>query len=268
VVSGADYTAVRFPAATTAFHLHVGTTDPTPVTTMYPDAAPLVSPSEYRVGLLAVFNSGFKTAAHAGGVMVDGRVITPLVPGLATAAITTTGHLVIGVWGQTLPSRRVPAIAYRQNLTLLVDHGVPTALTNTPAAWGGIINNSLPQPRSALGTTTNGDVIYLASMDSVLPAQLARAMQIAGATTAMELDINPAWPSLGVASPVKYAAAPGFALSLPGEWRDPYTYLTGSNRDFFAVLAVPAKCTLSYPGLHGTPAPQPPRLSPATCYHH
>ncbi len=256
------FTAVRFPYATTAFHLHDGSQDPPAATPLYPDAGPMVSPAEYRVGLVAVFNGGFKVAAHAGGTLIDGRILSPLVPGMATAVITVAGHLTIGVWGHGLPSPRVHAIAYRQNLPLLVADGRPTPAAAEYFNWGGVVS-SWPQPRSALGVTATGDVVYVATAAPVLPETVAAALVAAGVVTGMQLDINPAWPSLGVAQPVKHAAAPGFALALPGEQRNPYVYLTGSDRDFFDVLARPTTpgCTLRYPGFaHGSPAPQPPIL--------
>jgi hypothetical protein len=54
----------------------------------------------------------------------------------------------------------------------------------------------------------------------------------AGAVTAMELDINPEWVQLDVAS------APGGRLeaAIPGQVRPADQYLTGWTRDFITVL--------------------------------
>ena len=86
--------------------------------------------------------------------------------------------------------------------------------------------------RSALGENAAGDLMYAASMSTV-PADLAQALAGAGATVAMELDINPEWVQLDVAS------RPGGPLraGIPGQHRPANQYLTGWTRDFIAVLA-------------------------------
>ena len=68
---------------------------------------------------------------------------------------------------------------------------------------------------------------------STTPADLAFVLAYAGARTAMELDINPEWVQLDVAS------RPGGSLraSVPGQYRPADQYLTGWARDFIAVLA-------------------------------
>jgi hypothetical protein len=89
--------------------------------------------------------------------------------------------------------------------------------------------------RSALGENAAGDLIYAASM-STSPEDLARALAAAGAVVAMELDINPEWVQLDVAS------RPGGPLTaaIPSQHRPATQYLTGWTRDFIAVLAPPA----------------------------
>ena len=89
--------------------------------------------------------------------------------------------------------------------------------------------------RSALGENAAGDLMYAASM-STSPADLAKALAGAGARVAMELDINPEWVQLDVAS------GPGGPLraAIPGQHRPADQYLTGWTRDFIAVLAPPA----------------------------
>ncbi|MHB8506389.1 MAG: hypothetical protein ACYDEN_11845, partial [Acidimicrobiales bacterium] len=90
--------------------------------------------------------------------------------------------------------------------------------------------------RSAVGTDPAGDLVYAGSM-AALPADLAAALQVAGLTNAMELDINPYWVQADV------AATPGGTLTaaVPGQQRSSDTYLLGWTRDFFAVLARPTR---------------------------
>jgi hypothetical protein len=69
---------------------------------------------------------------------------------------------------------------------------------------------------------------------SALPSDLANALIAAGATVAMELDINPMWVHLAT------AATPGNALApqIPGQNRPGNQCQIGWTRDFIAVLAI------------------------------
>jgi hypothetical protein len=62
---------------------------------------------------------------------------------------------------------------------------------------------------------------------------LARVLARSGARIAMELDINPEWVQLAIAS------TPGGSLRapIPGQVRSATQYLTGWTRDFITVLA-------------------------------
>jgi hypothetical protein len=66
-----------------------------------------------------------------------------------------------------------------------------------------------------------------------LPEDLANAMVDAGATMAMQLDINPEWVQLA------FAPAPGapLAAGIPGQNRPGEQYQVGWTRDFVTVLA-------------------------------
>ncbi len=87
--------------------------------------------------------------------------------------------------------------------------------------------------RSALGQAGSGDLISAASM-STSPAGPAFVLAYAGARVAMELDINPQWVQLDVAS------HPGALRgSVSGQYRPADQYLTGWAGDFIAVLARP-----------------------------
>jgi hypothetical protein len=269
LVDGADFTVVRFRARTTAFRLHVGTTDPPGAARVLPgDAQPLVAAGELHIGVLAVFNAAFKATDHAGGTMLDGRVVTPLLANRATVAIDASGRLTIGVWGKDLPSKTDPAIALRQNLVLLVDHGAPTAAARTPywGTWGGTVQANPATPRSALGIDASGNVVYVASMQRVVPLTLARALaQVA--TRGLELDINASWPTLGASAQPLHSRTGAFTFELPGELNTPYRYLTGSDRDFFSVLAEPGSwsCQVTAPTPTGQPAPEPVTTGGAGC---
>jgi hypothetical protein len=85
-----------------------------------------------------------------------------------------------------------------------------------------------------LGEDAAGNLIYVASMDA-LPSDLADTLVAVGAVTAMELDINPEWVQLDLAS------SPGGPLitGVPGQNRPANQYQLGWTRDFVTVLASP-----------------------------
>jgi hypothetical protein len=67
---------------------------------------------------------------------------------------------------------------------------------------------------------------------SALPIDLASALSDDGATVAMELDINPEWIQLDLAS---MAGGP-LVATVPGQTRPANQYLIGWTRDFVTVL--------------------------------
>jgi hypothetical protein len=209
--------------------LHDGSGDPGPVARLR--AGPAVTGTE-RSRLLAAFNGGFKLAAGAGGYMQEGRVISPLRPGLASLVIDRSGQARIGVWGRGVPAPGEDVYSVRQNLPPLVLHGRPTAGAADWGLWGATLGGGAYVARSAVGQDAVGDLIFAASMSAV-PADLASVLASHGARIAMELDINPAWVQLDV------ARRPGGPLTaeIPGQNRPADQYLVGWSRDFFAVLA-------------------------------
>jgi hypothetical protein len=98
--------------------------------------------------------------------------------------------------------------------------------------WGATLGGGEYVARSALGQTAAGDLVYAASMSST-PADLAFVLAYAGARIAMELDINPEWVQLDLAS------HPGGPLraALHGQYRPAGQFLVGWARDFIAVVA-------------------------------
>ena len=268
IYAGIPYTVVRFRARTTAFHLHGGTIDPPGTSSGVPaDAKPVISDGELRVGVLAAFNGGFKADAKSGGVILDGKVIEAMQPGMATACINNLGQLKIAAWGAGLPRKNFAAISCRQNLPLMVAGGQLTALAENPAwgNWGATLAAIGAQPRSGLGLDAKGNVIYIATMTGTLPAQLAHAEVAAGIVTGMQLDINPDWPTIGVFGSAQHHRSTKFILTLPGYHKPPAYYMSSSARDFFSVMAQPNSwtCSVSTPGLrNNTMTAQPLSISP------
>ncbi|MGH3233512.1 MAG: hypothetical protein ACRDOH_09710 [Streptosporangiaceae bacterium] len=211
-------------------------------------AGPAVVGTE-RKRLLAAFNGGFKLSAGVGGYEQEGHVARTLRRGLASLVIDRSGQARIGVWGHGVPAPGEAVHSVRQNLTPLVLNGKPTAAAADPSLWGATLGGGEYVARSALGQSADGDLEYAASM-SATPADLAFVLAWTGARTAMELDINPEWVQLDVAS------RPGGSLSaaIRGQNRPADQFLVGWARDFIAVLA-PAAAASPPPSSRIRPRP-------------
>ena len=253
-VAGVMFRAIRLRARTTLLRWHVGSSDP-PVRpgTVPADAGPSINwANEGLAGVVAVFNGGFKVGAHAGGSMVDGVVLSPMLRGDMTLAIDAAGHWKMGEWRPGFPGPAFHAIAYRQNLGPLIANSRPTpaALSTNELIWGDPLHGNPQQARSALGIDVRGNLVYVATLSGVSPALLATALLDAGAVEGMELDINPYWPIVGASFSVLHRPG-GYPVQIPYSEHNPTIYNTGWERDFFVALAEPNnwRCSWTSPGL-------------------
>ena len=166
--------------------------------------------------------------------------------GLTSLVIDRSGRARIGIWGHGVPAPGEAVYSVRQNLPPLVLHGKPTKAAADWSRWGSTLGGGAYVARSALGEDAAGhDLVYAASM-SATPADLASVLAYAGARIAMELDINPEWVQLDVAS------RPGGPLraAIRRQNRPANQFLLGWARDFIAVLA-PARRGEGRPGPFG-----------------
>jgi len=182
-----------------------------------------------RAELLAAFNGGFKMNAGAGGYRQEGHTLYPLLPGFASLVIAKDGAARILVWPSSGPVHG--AYSVRQNLHPLVEGGRPAGASYEWGLWGATLGGGEYVARSAVGEDAHGELMYAGSM-STSPYDLAYALAHSGARIAMQLDINPEWVQLDVAS------HPGGALrtAVPGQNRPAGQFVAGWGRDFFTVL--------------------------------
>ena len=190
-------------------------------------------PHDQRWRLLATFNGGFKAAARAGGFVVNGHVDEPLQPGLATIVEKRDGSLEIVRWANQFPANTL--ILARQNLLPLVWNGVASPAVTQPWRWGEPLHGVAAVWRTAIGLTGRGDLVYVAAPDQTAES-LAAIMVRVGGVRALQLDINPEWPSL-----ITYRHRGGRdpVAVVPNPQQTPYRYLVPDARDFFAVYARP-----------------------------
>jgi phosphodiester glycosidase len=223
-------TVARF-TGTIKVVLHCGSADPGSSCRGLP-GPPRIPPAS-RPRLLAAFNGGFLLSTGTGGYEQAGRVISPLRRGRASLVIYRSAAASIGTWGHSVPEPGRQVYSVRQNLSLLVRNGHPTAAAlGAWVYWGATLGGGELVARSALGENASGQLIYVASM-SASPADLATALVRFGARSAMELDINPEWVQLAYAN----KAGRPLHAGVTGQARPADQYLTGWTRDFIAIMA-------------------------------
>jgi hypothetical protein len=179
--------------------------------------------------LVAAFNGGFQWQDFSGGVLAFGRGFRDLLPGVASLIVYEDGSFNVGEWGRDVDGTKTVA-AVRQNLQLLVDNGAPTAAAGNPGAWGASVAG-VATSRSAVGVDRNGALLFAGGR--LAPIDLANAMVAAGATRAMQLDINPDWVNFNQYDVGADGSVRGNGVfGATGANR----YLSPDSRDFVAIV--------------------------------
>jgi hypothetical protein len=227
-VSGGSVYLVRIDPTRASLALYPGTEQPPAAT----PRGPALVPYGQRWRLLATFNGGFKyrSSGAANGFAVDGHTYVPLRRGLGTLVGYRDGRVDVVAWhgGGSPPAD----IAFaRQNLPLIVDGSRPAASVSNRLAWGATLGGVPAVWRTGIGIDRAGRLVYVAAPD-LTAAGLASILVRAGAVRAIELDINPEWPTFDV-----YAHNRGLQprMFVPNPQQSPHRYLTTDSRDFFAV---------------------------------
>ena len=195
-----------------------------------PVRGPMSVPYGERWRLLATFNGGFIYRDGSNGSSIDGRSYEPLKAGLATLVAYRDGRVDVKTWhGGPVAG---PNVAFaRQSLPLIIDHGRLNPALNDSSQWGFTLGNAVRVWRTGAGIDSHGNLIYAAA-DYQTVGTLAKILQRAGAVRAMQLDINPEWPTL-----ITYAHHGGLDPTrvVPNYQQPPTRYLVPDDRDFFAV---------------------------------
>jgi hypothetical protein len=215
-----------FDHARTALAYYPGRYEPPSATLR----GPMEVPWGQRWRLLASFNSGFIYSDGLNGDVLDGHVNEPLRDGLATLVAYRSGAVNIVDWHSgAMPA---PRIAFaRQSLPLIIDHGRLSPALNDSTQWGFTLGNAVRVWRTGIGIDRRGNLVYAAA-DYQTVTTLARILERAGAVRAMELDINPEWPTL-----ITYRHRRGLLPTrvVPNYQQPATRYLVPDDRDFFAV---------------------------------
>jgi hypothetical protein len=195
-----------------------------------PIRGPMSVPNDQRWRLLATFNGGFIYSDGHNGSSIGGKEYEPLKAGLATMIAYRDGRVDIRSWAGGPVAGRQIAFA-RQSLPLIVDRGRLNPALNDSNQWGYTLGNAVRVWRTGAGIDKHGNLIYAAA-DFQTVTTLAQILQRAGAVRAMQLDINPEWPTL-----ITYAHHGGLdPVKVVPNYQQPATrYLVPDDRDFFAV---------------------------------
>jgi hypothetical protein len=233
IATRSGVTLVRFDQHRVRLALHAGTVDPGGSGWRY---GPAATGSELH-HLVAGFNGGFRFSTDSGGFLSYGRVGKPLQSGFASIVTYRDGATAIGAWRAGVPQRGRAIASVRQNLSLLVNHGVPAATVDScvEACWGATLGGVLDVARAALGVDGRGQLIWAAG-ESLSVAALARTMAAAGVQRAVELDINPDWVA-GYVYRHHAGSAPVAVPVVPGQFGVAGHFLAPYGRDFFTVLS-------------------------------
>jgi hypothetical protein len=212
--------------------LHAGSIDPWGTGWRYGDA---VAGREVH-HLILGFNGGFKFSTSSGGFLSFGRVGLPLSSGYGSIVTYTSGATQIGAWRAGVPARGRAVASVRQNLHLLIDHGVPaSSVYGCSVCWGATIGGQAAVARSGLGIRADGELVWAAG-EGLTVAQFASGIVAAGVQRAVELDINPDWVAGYLY--VHHPAAPLTAVPVvPGQYGIYGHLLAPYGRDFFTVLS-------------------------------
>jgi hypothetical protein len=195
-----------------------------------PARGPMSVPPGQRWRLLATFNGGFIYNDGSNGSSINGRQYEPLTAGLATLVAYRNGRVDVKTWHGGPAAG--PQVAFaRQSLPLIIDHGRLNPALNDSSQWGFTLGNAVRVWRTGAGIDRHGNLIYAAA-DYQTVVTLARILQRAGAVRAMQLDINPEWPTL-----ITYSHRGGLdPVRVVPNYQQPATrYLVPDDRDFFAV---------------------------------
>ena len=94
-------------------------------------------------------------------------------------------------WAEAGPG----VIFARQSLPLIVNEGRLNPELDDSTKWGFTLGNAVRVWRTGIGIDRRGNLIYAAA-DYQTVTTLAEILRRAGAVSAMQLDINPEWPTL------------------------------------------------------------------------
>jgi hypothetical protein len=216
---------VRFDPRRLTMHMVAGTQEPQSANPV--PRTGMVNPGDLP-NLAAAFNGGWKSVHGDYGMQVDGTLIAPAKPNAMTLVQSWSGTLLLGPWSRVGGGN---IQSFRQNCPPMIDNGQIRVSGHTTSTWGLSLLNEMYVWRSGLGQTPDGALIYAAGTPLSVD-ELAVALQRAGATEAMQLDINSAWVRWVNYAPDGKGGVRAGGL-VPAMYAPATQYLRPVDRDFF-----------------------------------
>jgi hypothetical protein len=189
--------------------------------------------------LIAAFNGGFLYNDGKYGMIVGAKTYVPLKIDAGTLVAYADGSVkILNYTGDNLGKNVVFA---RQNGPLIIDNNGETILSPSDykIVRGRIFNGKKVLPngiftwRSGIGINKNGNLLYAVG-NNLSPNSLTDALYLAGAESAIQLDINPSHVHFYVFNKTSGGAYNAIFLNKELERLNRSAqYLTGSPRDFF-----------------------------------
>ena len=191
-------------------------------------------PKALRPFYMAGFASGYHLVDAQGGFSYNGVVVKKLVNGKASLVTYPDGTMRIVQWGGEAVAPGYNTV--RQNLDLLVDHGVSQVLDESQAKWGlvwlGTGSGKNYIWRSAIGTRADGSVVYVQG-EALSAKSLAELLVRAGAVEGMSLDMNQSWAKGFFYGPY---GSKGIPIN-PRNKNSTTSFWNTSKRDYIAVFS-------------------------------
>ena len=180
--------------------------------------------------LLAAFNGGFRKEHTQGGYLTEGREVWKMDSRAATLGIDTEGRIHIGLLGAGVELSEM--VSVRQNVRLLVKES-KSVVGGKLYGYGSSHDRNLYIVRSAVCEREDGKFLF-AVVGPVDAEQLAVALVRAGCVTAMQLDVNAAWPKFSIydpATPEPHTRWIDKRITGPSDM-----FLRSAPKDFFALF--------------------------------
>lgn len=154
---------------------------------------PGLIPAAHHDDLLVVTNGGFAPRHGRWGMGTAGTTLVDPREDGCTITVSDEGRVAILPW----PEVENPGAlrAWRQTPPCLLDDGAlhPNLERGALRIWAGRDPNRKTRRRSALGLDASGRILFYGMGVETEPDELARGMKAAGASDAVELDINYSW---------------------------------------------------------------------------
>ncbi len=172
-------------------HLVAGTDEPKS-DALSKEARPGLIPERDHAALVAVFNGGFMERHGGHGMMLDGVELVPPRAERCTVALYRDGRVRVRSW-EALSAELGAMHSYRQSSPCLIEQGelhpeLPREHINRK--WGGAEDGNREVRRSAVCLDKTGQTLIYGYGDYILAAELAAALQRAGAWDCAQMDIN------------------------------------------------------------------------------